>query len=50
MDWIEDKRLYWPFYGKRGFIFISTREAVCTLKRPIRGDQSDAISDGYVLH
>jgi hypothetical protein len=50
MDWVEDKTLYLPFYGKRGFVFISTREAVHTLKHPIRGDQRDAISDGYILH
>jgi hypothetical protein len=35
---VWDKRLYLPFYGKRGLVYIGIREAVCTLKHPIRGN------------
>jgi hypothetical protein len=38
MDWVEDKRLYLPSIGQVGdSLYSSTREAVCTLKCPIRG-------------
>jgi hypothetical protein len=38
MDWVEDKRLYLPSTGQVGdSLHSNTREAVRTLKCPIRG-------------
>jgi len=38
VDWVEDKRLYLPSIGQVGdSLYSGTREAVHTLKHPIRG-------------
>jgi hypothetical protein len=38
MDWVEDKRLYLPSTGQVGdSLYSNAREAVRTLKHPIRG-------------
>jgi hypothetical protein len=44
---LQDKRLYLPFYGKRGSLFIVVQgEAVLRLKHPLKGDRNDAITAG----